>query len=199
MNLVPGGCRSSSFWNIEGDALEEGGEEEQRKEEGSVLLLLKESRTRAVCPAMALVLSPATLSLEGQREDVSELSVTEDQWRRRNTDFTSGTFHKTPCYVLLLSVFRNSDYYVEKQQNQVCFFLCSFFSFFRRILGAVYKKNFLTSCQHRRTLTHGGLAASVLLQLILLYAVIRPLGEGGDAGVWMSMWVGGRGAQVEVE
>lgn len=46
--------------------------------------------------------------------------------------------------------------------------------------------------------THGGLTADgVLLQLVLLDAVVGPLGEGGDAAHWVG--VGGRGVQVEVE
>lgn len=50
--------------------------------------------------------------------------------------------------------------------------------------------------------THGGLTAhGVLLQLILLDAVVGPLGEGGDAAhrVGEGVRVGGRGVQVEVE
>ncbi len=40
MNLVPWGWRSSSFWNMEGGVMEEGGVEEHRKDVGSLLLLL---------------------------------------------------------------------------------------------------------------------------------------------------------------
>lgn len=40
MNLVPWGWSSSSFWNIEGDAMEEEVVEEHRKVGGSLLLLL---------------------------------------------------------------------------------------------------------------------------------------------------------------
>lgn len=38
INLVPWGWRSSSFWKIEGSAMEDGGVVEQRKEEDSLLL-----------------------------------------------------------------------------------------------------------------------------------------------------------------
>lgn len=38
MNLVPWGWRSSSFWNIEEDTMEEGGVEEHKNEGGSLLL-----------------------------------------------------------------------------------------------------------------------------------------------------------------
>ncbi|KAF3839835.1 hypothetical protein F7725_018552 [Dissostichus mawsoni] len=73
MNLVPWGWRSSSFWNMEGEAMEEGGLEEHRK--GGVSLLLKESMLRLGCSGMVRVLSPLTLSLEGHWDDVSELSL----------------------------------------------------------------------------------------------------------------------------
>lgn len=79
MNLVPGGWRSSSFWNTEGDVMEEEGVEEQRKEGGS--LLLKESMTMLGWSGIVRVLSPVTLSLEVHWEDVSELSVTVTQQR----------------------------------------------------------------------------------------------------------------------
>lgn len=78
MNLVPGGCRSSSFWNISGEPLEEGGVEEQRNGEAS--LLLKESRTLpGVAAGMASVLRPVTLSLDVHWDDDSELSVAVDR------------------------------------------------------------------------------------------------------------------------
>lgn len=54
--------------------MEEGGVEEHRKDGGS--LLLKESMTRLPCPGTVRALSPITLSVEVQWEDVSELSVT---------------------------------------------------------------------------------------------------------------------------
>lgn len=51
-------------------------------------------------------------------------------------------------------------------------------------------------------LTQGRPAADdVLLQLVLLYAVIRPLGEGRHAAHRVQVWVrvGRRGVQMEVE
>lgn len=53
----------------------------------------------------------------------------------------------------------------------------------------------------KEPLTHRRLAPTVLLQLILLYAVVRPLGEGGDVGqrVRMSVWERGGGVKMEVE
>ena len=80
MNLVPGGLRSSSFWKIEGDSMEEGGVEEHRKEGGS--LLFRESMTMLVCAGILTVLSPVTLSVEVHWEDVSELSVTVTQHKK---------------------------------------------------------------------------------------------------------------------
>lgn len=76
MNLVPGGCRSSSFWKISGEPLEEGGveEEEQRNEEAS--LLLKESKVLPeVAAGIVSVLRPVTLSLDVHCDEDSELSV----------------------------------------------------------------------------------------------------------------------------
>lgn len=59
----------------------------------------------------------------------------------------------------------------------------------------------LSNWKKNKTLTHGGLAPGVLLQLVLLYAVIGPLGKGGNSGHWVRMWVRvrGRGAQVKIE
>lgn len=74
MNLVPGGWRSSSFWKISGEPLEEGGVEEQRNGEAS--LLLKESRALLeVAAGIVSVLRPVTLSLDVHWDDDSELSV----------------------------------------------------------------------------------------------------------------------------
>lgn len=53
----------------------------------------------------------------------------------------------------------------------------------------------------KKPLTHGRLAPAVVLQLILLYAVVGPLGKGGNAcrRVWMRVRVRGRRVQVEIE
>lgn len=73
MKLVPLGWRSSSFWNIKGEAMVEEGVEEHRKDEDS--LLLKESMVMLGCTAIVRLLSPVTLSLEVHCDEVSELSV----------------------------------------------------------------------------------------------------------------------------
>lgn len=73
MKLVPLGWRSSSFWNIKGEAMVEEGVEEHRKDEDS--LLLKESMVMLGCTAIVRVLRPVTLSLEVHCDEVSELSV----------------------------------------------------------------------------------------------------------------------------
>lgn len=74
MNLVPGGWRSSSFWKISGELLEEGGVEEPRNGEAS--LLLKESRVLPeVAAGIVSVLRPVTLSLDVHWDEDSELSV----------------------------------------------------------------------------------------------------------------------------
>lgn len=74
MNLAPGAWSSSSFWNMSGEPLEEGGVEEQRNGEAS--LLLKESRAPPeVAAGMVSVLRPVTLSLDVHWDDDSELSV----------------------------------------------------------------------------------------------------------------------------
>lgn len=74
INLVPGGWRSSSFWKMSGEPLEEGGVEEQRNEEAS--LLLKESMALPeVAAGIVSVLRPVTLSLDVHWDEDSELSV----------------------------------------------------------------------------------------------------------------------------
>lgn len=58
-----------------------------------------------------------------------------------------------------------------------------------------------TMGRKRQPLTHGGLAPRVLLQLVLLYAVVGPLREGGNAGhrVRMCVRVRGRGVEMKIE